>query len=61
MSKISQTPQNDQNVPKISKMATIPPTTFKRPKYPLLENLVLHLIQNTQRKQQSWIYFIHER
>ena len=27
----------------------------------LLENLVLHLIQNTQQKQQSQIYFIHER
>ena len=25
MSKISQTPQNNQNAPKISKMATIPP------------------------------------
>jgi len=27
----------------------------------MLENLVLHLIQNTQQKQQSRIYFIHER
>ena len=29
--------------------------------YQLLENLVLHLIQNTQWKQQTRIYFIHER
>ena len=29
--------------------------------YCLLENLVLYLIQNTQWKQQSRIYFIHER
>ena len=42
--------------PKSPKWPQYPPTTFKRPKYPLLENLVLHLIQNTQRKQQSWIY-----
>ena len=28
--------------------------------YQLLENLVLYLIQNTQRKQQTWIYFIHD-
>ena len=27
----------------------------------LLENLVLYLIGNTQRKQQTRIYFIHER
>jgi len=27
----------------------------------VLENLVLHLIQNTQGKQQLRIYFIHER
>ena len=26
----------------------------------LLENLVLYLIQNTQQKQQTWIYFIHD-
>ena len=27
----------------------------------LLENLVLYLIQNTQQKQKTRIYFIHER
>ena len=27
---------------------------------PLLENPFLYLIQNTQRKQQTWIYFIHD-
>ena len=26
----------------------------------LLEKLVLYLIQNTKRKQQIWIYFIHD-
>ena len=26
----------------------------------LKENLVLYPIQNTQRKQQTWIYFIHD-
>ena len=26
----------------------------------VLENLVLYLIQNTQWKQQTWIYFIHD-
>ena len=28
--------------------------------YQLKENLVLYPIQNTQRKRQTWIYFIHD-
>ena len=38
-----------------------PSLTFFYHGIKLLENLVLHLIQNTQWKQQIQIYFIHEK
>ena len=41
-------------------MSNVDSTTIVTIKRSVKENLVLYPIQNTQRKQQTWIYFIHD-
>ena len=43
-----------------SKLGLAPPNRTDADGTHVLENLVLYLIQNTQWKQQTWIYFIHD-
>ena len=41
-------------------MSNVDSTTIVTIKRSVKKNLVLYPIQNTQRKQQTWIYFIHD-